>query len=135
MNSRTYSELIRYQTFEDRLHYLMLYGSVGVDTFGFDRYLNQMLYHSTEWRRLRNYILMRDKGCDLGVEGYEIFSKPIIHHINPITVEDVKLHSEKVFDENNLITVSLQTHNLIHYGFETNGPKIVERQPNDTKLW
>ena len=135
MNSRTYSELIRYQTFEDRLHYLMLYGSVGVDTFGFDRYLNQMLYHSTEWRRLRNYILMRDKGCDLGVEGYEIFSKPIIHHIDPITVEDVKFHSEKVFDENNLITVSLQTHNLIHYGFETNELKIVERQPNDTKLW
>lgn len=135
--SRSYNELVRYQTFEDRLNYLLLHGSVGIDTFGFDRYLNQMLYHSTEWKQLRHKIIARDLGCDLGMEGYNIYSTPLIHHINPITVDDVIKHNPIVFDPNNLITTTNKTHQIIHYGMLDDVRKftLVERQKNDTCPW
>lgn len=134
---RSYEELIIYQTFEDRLNYLLLYGSVGTDTFGFDRYLNQMLYHSVEWKRLRWQIVQRDAGCDLGMVGYEIYKNPLIHHINPITVDDVINHNPKVFDPNNLITTTPKTHQIIHYGKieDIRNFTLVERQKNDTIPW
>lgn len=114
-----------------------MYGTVGTDTFGFDRYLNQMLYHSLEWRQLRNKIIARDKACDLGMEGYEIFSNPLIHHINPITVDDVVNHNPIVFDPNNLITTTSKTHQIIHYGIldDVRNFTLVERHSNDTCPW
>lgn len=135
--SRSYNELIRYQTFEDRLNYLLLHGSVGTDTFGFDRYLNQMLYHSVEWKRLRQQIIERDLACDLGMEGYDILSGVLIHHINPITVDDVVNHNPIVFDPNNLITTTHATHQIIHYGFKEDVNRLIvtERHENDTCPW
>lgn len=114
---RSYSELIRLNTFEERYEYLRLDGEVGVDTFGFDRIFNQRLYRSTEWRQLRDKIIVRDNGCDLGVEGHEIYGhRIIIHHINPITLTDIERHSPILFDPENLITTIHSTHNAIHYG-------------------
>lgn len=135
--NRTYQELLTIPTFEERFEYLKLEGSVGADTFGYDRYLNQILYRSSEWRKFRNEIIVRDNGCDLAFPGFEIYGQKIlIHHINPITVEDVVHRSSKVFDPNNVITTVLNTHNAIHYGdadLLTTGP--VERTPNDTCPW
>lgn len=136
MSIRTYSELITIPTFEERFEYLQLKGSVGKDTFGYDRYLNQILYRSPEWKRLRNQIIIRDGGCDLAYEGYDIYSKVLIHHLNPITVEDVLARSRKVFDPDNLVCVSHNTHNAIHYGdvdLLVAGPII--RTKNDTCPW
>ena len=136
MSIRTYSELITIPTFEERFEYLQLKGSVGKDTFGYDRYLNQVLYRSPEWKRLRNQIIIRDAGCDLACEGYDIHSKVLIHHLNPITVEDVLARSRKVFDPDNLVCVSHNTHNAIHYGdvdLLVTGPII--RTKNDTSPW
>ena len=136
MSIRTYSELITIPTFEERFEYLQLKGSVGKDTFGYDRYLNQVLYRSPEWKRLRNQIIIRDCGCDLACEGYDIHSKVLIHHLNPITVEDVLARSRKVFDPDNLVCVSHNTHNAIHYGdvdLLVAGPII--RTKNDTCPW
>lgn len=136
MSIRTYSELITIPTFEERFEYLQLKGSVGKDTFGYDRYLNQVLYHSPEWKRLRNQIIIRDCGCDLACEGYDIHSKVLIHHLNPITVEDVLARSRRVFDPDNLVCVSHSTHNAIHYGdvdLLVTGPII--RTKNDTCPW
>lgn len=136
MSIKTYSELITIPTFEERFEYLQLKGSVGKDTFGYDRHLNQVLYRSPEWKRLRNQIIIRDGGCDLACEGYDINSKVLIHHLNPITVEDVLARSRKVFDPNNLICVSHNTHNAIHYGdvdLLVTGPII--RTKNDTCPW
>ena len=136
MSIRTYSELITIPTFEERFEYLQLKGSVGKDTFGYDRHLNQVLYHSPEWKRLRNQIIIRDCGCDLACEGYDIHSKVLIHHLNPITVEDVLARSRKVFDPDNLVCVSHNTHNAIHYGdvdLLVAGPII--RTKNDTCPW
>lgn len=136
MSIRTYSELITIPTFEERLKYLQLKGSVGKDTFGYDRYLNQVLYRSTEWKRLRNQIIIRDSGCDLACDGYDIYDKVLIHHLNPITVEDVLTRSRKVFDPDNLVCVSHNTHNAIHYGdvdLLVTGPII--RTKNDTCPW
>ena len=136
MSIRTYSELITIPTFEERFEYLQLKGSVGKDTFGYDRYLNQVLYRSPEWKRLRNQIIIRDCGCDLACEGYDINSKVLIHHLNPITVEDVLTRSRKVFDPDNLVCVSHSTHNAIHYGdmdLLVTGPII--RTKNDTCPW
>lgn len=134
---RTYSELIRLPTFLDRFRYLQLGGQVGVETFGYDRYLNQILYRTAEWKRFRNEIIIRDNGCDLACEGYEIVGQRIlVHHINPITVEDVLKRDPKVFDPENVITTVLNTHNAIHYGDESlllRGP--IERKPNDTCPW
>ena len=136
MSIRTYSELITIPTFEERFEYLQLKGSVGKDTFGYDRYLNQVLYRSPEWKRLRNQIIIRDGGCDLACDGYDIYDKVLIHHLNPITVEDVLARSRKVFDPDNLVCVSHNTHNAIHYGdadLLVTGPII--RTKNDTCPW
>lgn len=134
---RTYSEVIRLPTFLDRFRYLQLGGQVGVETFGYDRYLNQILYRTAEWKRFRNEIIIRDNGCDLACEGYEIVGQRIlVHHINPITVEDVLKRDPKVFDPENVITTVLNTHNAIHYGDESlllREP--IERKPNDTCPW
>lgn len=136
MSIKTYSELITIPTFEERFEYLQLKGSVGKDTFGYDRYLNQVLYRSPEWKRLRNQIIIRDGGCDLACDGYDIYGKVLIHHLNPITVEDVLTRSRKVFDPDNLVCVSHSTHNAIHYGdvdLLVTGPII--RTKNDTCPW
>lgn len=136
MSIKTYSELITIPTFEERFEYLQIKGSVGKDTFGYDRHLNQVLYRSPEWKRLRNQIIIRDCGCDLACEGYDIHSKVLIHHLNPITVEDVLARSRKVFDPDNLVCVSHNTHNAIHYGdvdLLATGPII--RTKNDTCPW
>ena len=136
MSIKTYSELITIPTFEERFEYLQLKGSVGKDTFGYDRHLNQVLYRSPEWKRLRNQIIIRDGGCDLACDGYDIYDKVLIHHLNPITVEDVLARSRKVFDPDNLVCVSHNTHNAIHYGdvdLLVTGPII--RTKNDTCPW
>ena len=136
MSIKTYSELITLPTFEERFEYLQLKGSVGKDTFGYDRHLNQVLYRSPEWKRLRNQIIIRDAGCDLACDGYDIYDKVLIHHLNPITVEDVLARSRKVFDPDNLVCVSHNTHNAIHYGdvdLLVTGPII--RTKNDTCPW
>ena len=136
MSIRTYSELIMIQTFEERFEYLQLKGSVGKDTFGYDRYLNQVLYRSPEWKRLRNQIIIRDGGCDLACDGYDIYDKVLIHHLNPITVEDVLTRSRKVFDPDNLVCVSHGTHNAIHYGdVDLLITRPIIRTKNDTCPW
>ena len=133
---RTYSELCQLSTFEDRFDYLRLNGSVGKDTFGFDRYLNQQFYRSREWKRIRDRVILRDNGCDLGVEGYEIRGRILIHHINPISVEDIHTMSDLLMNPEYLICVSHRTHNAIHYGDESlivTAP--IERTQNDTCPW
>ena len=133
---RTYSELITIPTFEERFEYLKLNGSVGLETFGHDRYLNQILYNSQEWRRFRPEIIVRDNGCDLACEGYEIFGKILIHHINPITAKDILNRNPKVFDPENVITTVHNTHNAIHYGDENLLITVpIERSRNDTCPW
>lgn len=134
---RTYSELITLPTFEERYRYLKLKGAVGRETFGGDRYANQALYTSREWKSFRNKIILRDNGCDLAMSDREIFGYIIIHHLTPITMEDIVSRSPKIFDPDNVICVSLDTHNAIHYGDEkllvpTNP---TERCPNDTCPW
>lgn len=133
---RTYSELIKIQTFLERFKYLKLNGSVGVDTFGFDRYLNQTFYRSYEWKRLRNDIIVRDMGCDLGLEGYDIFDKILVHHMNPIGPDDIIHRSDYLLDPEFLICTSKLTHDAIHYGDEQilyQDPVI--RTPGDTCPW
>ena len=136
MSIKTYSELITIPTFEERFEYLQLKGSVGKDTFGYDRYLNQVLYRSPEWKRLRNQIIIRDGGCDLACDGYDIYDKVLIHHLNPITVEDVLTRSRKVFDPDNLVCVTHNTHNAIHYGdSDLLVTGVITRTKNDTCPW
>ena len=137
MKIKRYSELIQIPDFVDRYRYLRLGGKAGEITFGNERYLNQILYKSPEWKSFRREILIRDEGCDLGVNGYSIVGVPIIHHINPITVEDVYERADCIFDPENVITVSRRTHNAIHYGDEEllTIDDIVERKPNDTIPW
>lgn len=133
---RTYSELRRLDTLEDRFKYLALRGDVGDITFGFDRYLNQQFYRSREWRNIRHHVIARDDGCDLGVAGYDIHDSVFIHHMNPMTVGDIVNGESSILDPEFLITVTLRTHNGIHYGDESSLPKLlVERKPGDTKLW
>ena len=133
---RSYRELSRIPTFNERFEYLKLDGLVGEPTFGFERSMNQMLYSSSKWRRLRNQIILRDNGCDLGVEGFEIPDKIIVHHMNPMTVDDLKDFSDDVFDPEYLICVSQITHNAIHYGDSNLLPKKpIERRPGDTWPW
>ena len=130
---RTYSELRKLNTFKERYDYLRLYGRVGKETFGFDRYLNQIIYKLPEWKSVRDKVIVRDCGCDLGMEGYEIGEKILVHHMNPITMDDIINHNQDIFNPEYLICVSHQTHNAIHYGDESqliSGP--VERSPNDT---
>ena len=133
---RTYDELITYPTFEERYNFLRLVGKVGEETFGYDRYINQMFYRSKEWKRIRDIVILRDNGCDLGVEGYDIHDKVLIHHMNPITADDIKYTSEYLMDPRYLITVSFNTHQAIHYGTQFNLiTNPVERRPNDTSPW
>lgn len=133
---RTYSELIQIPTFEERYEYLKLDGSVGAPTFGFDRYLNQRFYTSSEWKRVRNNIIARDLGLDLGVEGYDIHDRIIVHHMNPMIVDDLVEFNAAVLNPEYLITTCHQTHNAIHYGDSSLLPSLpVERSPGDTKLW
>lgn len=136
MSIKTYSELIRLPTFEERFEYLKLKGSVGKDTFGHDRYLNQVFYTSQEWRRLRDKIIIRDNGCDLGIEGREIGGKIYIHHLNPLAVKDILAHSEYLVNPEYLICTSFETHNAIHYGDINLLPRNpIERKRNDTCPW
>lgn len=136
MRIRTYRELRRLETFEERFRYLSLKGQVAEATFGFDRYINQAFYKSSEWLHARNEIIVRDNGCDMGVPGFEIFGRVIIHHMNPIDAQDIAHGGEILFDPNQLICVSHQTHNAIHYGDERQLPRqLVERKSGDTALW
>lgn len=132
--TKTYNDMCRLKTYNERLEYLMLHGRVGKDTFGCDRWLNQVLYHGSEWRRFRDRIIIRDGGCDLACKGYDLLDRIYIHHINPITLEDIDNRSPLIFDENNVVCCSYDTHQIIHYGTEV--PKrFVERHPGDTCPW
>lgn len=136
MTIRTYSELSRLETFEERFEYLRLHGRVGRSTFGFDRYLNQKFYRSREWKVTRDYVIVRDEGCDLGVLGYEIAEKALIHHINPVKPEDIVGKEDWLLDPEFLITTTHRTHNAIHYSDISLLPKVViAREPGDTRLW
>ena len=134
---RTYNELILLQTFEERFDYLRLNGQCSEVTFGGHRLLNQMLYRSPKWQEVRRRVIIRDSGCDLGIEDRPINDQILIHHINPITIDQVTNFDPCIFDLNNLISVSKKTHNAIHYGDGTNlAPStITERKPGDTRLW
>ena len=133
---RRYSELRHIPTFEERFEYLKLNGSVGRETFGFDRYINQRFYTSKEWRDIRHYVITRDLGLDLGAEGYEINSRILIHHMNPIVVDDILHKNDDILDPEFLITTCHNTHNAIHYGDSSLLPKpLVERSRGDTCLW
>lgn len=133
---RTYSELIRFDTFLDRYHYLNLVGQVGIETFGLERYLNQTLYRSSKWRRTRSQVILRDNGCDLGFKGFDIFDKIIVHHMNPLSVEDIENDADEIYDPEFLICCSFDTHNAIHYGDERLLPGLpIERRPGDTCPW
>lgn len=136
MRIRSYTELRRLDSYEERFSYLRLGGQVGRDTFGFDRYLNQMFYQSREWRDVRHKIILRDGGCDLGIPGWEIYDRIYIHHMNPMTANDILRGNEAVLDPEFLITVTHKTHNAIHYGDGKQLPRLpIERRPGDTKLW
>ena len=135
-NIKTYSELCQLKTFEERYRYVKLNGLVGEKTFGFDRYLNQVLYRSQRWKSIRDRVILRDNACDLGVEGYDVPGRIIVHHMNPLTIEDITQETEFLLNPEYLICVSHNTHNAIHYGDESlliSSP--IERSPNDTCLW
>lgn len=133
---RTYSELKKLKTFKERYEYLKLAGKVGESTFGYDRYLNQLLYNSPRWKRVRRDIIIRDEGCDLGHPDYEIKDMIIVHHINPITIEDIENENEDVYNPENLICTTDRTHKAIHYGDERLLPQLpIERKPGDTCPW
>ena len=135
-NIKTYSELITIPTFEERFEYLKLDGQIGVETFGFSRYLNQAFYKSDEWLSIRDYVITRDNGCDLGMEGYEIYDRILIHHINPITKDDIIQRSRILLDPENLITTVKRTHDAIHYGDSNLLMRApIERRKNDTCPW
>lgn len=137
MSIKTYSEMIALPTFEDRYRYLRLQGRVGAETFGYDRYLNQILYQrSPRWRSVRDQVIIRDHGCDLAAEGREIYGKIIVHHMNPITIADIENERDYIFDPEFLISTSHNTHNAIHYGDENLLVKApIERYANDTCPW
>lgn len=133
---KTYSELIKLPTFEERFKYLKLDGRVGEETFGFDRYLNQLFYNSQRWKSVRDFVIIRDGGCDLASTGHEVYSRILIHHMNPISIEDIATESEFLLDPEYLITTVHSTHNAIHYGDETLLMRApIERTKNDTCPW
>lgn len=136
MQIRTFSELVKKPTFEERFEYLQLGGAVGHTTFGFDRYLNQQFYQSHAWKTVRRHVIVRDGGCDLAVEGYDIHVDLLIHHMNPISQDDIIHGEEWITDPEFLITTTHNTHNAIHYGDKSLIPApVLERRPGDTKLW
>lgn len=134
---RTYSELSRMASFKERFEYLRLDGAVGTETFGFDRYVNQQFYRSQEWKRIRNEIIVRDNGWDLGIEGFEIHGRIYIHHMNPIMLKDIVHQTDFLLNPEYLICTTHQTHNAIHYGDESllSTLEPVERTPHDTCPW
>lgn len=133
---RSYSELRALSTFAERFRYLSLNGTVGDPTFGSERYVNQHFYRSRQWKQARNEVIARDLGCDLGIEGYEIYDRVYIHHMNPMTVDEIADGDDRILDPEYLICVTHRTHNAIHYGDESQIPReFVERHPGDTKLW
>ena len=134
---RRYSELVTLDSFEERFNYLKLDNQVGMDTFGFDRYMNQQFYHSKEWEDIRDYVITRDNGCDLGIPGREIYGRIYIHHMNPLTKSDVEMSTENLLNPDYLICTSHETHNAIHYGDDSILHKniIIERTPMDTCPW
>lgn len=134
--TRSYSELKQIDTFEDRFRYLKLGGGVGVATFGYDRWLNQQFYTSRAWKLAREFVIVRDEGCDLGIEGYEIHKQLYVHHMNPLTPDQLMNDEENSLDPDFLITTTHRTHNAIHFGDESLLVKpFVERRPGDTRLW
>lgn len=136
MRHRSYSELRQLSTFKERYDYLKLNGRVGAETFGYNRYINQRFYRSTEWKHIRDQIIIRDNGCDLGVEGYDLHSRIYIHHLNPMTVDDIDQGRQMILDPDNLICVSFDTHQAIHFGDESLLPQLpIERISGDTCLW
>lgn len=136
MKTRTYSELAKLFTFEERYEYLKLGGSVGSSTFGFDRYINQAFYNSSAWKSVRNFVISRDNGCDLGVAGYEIHAELLVHHINPIDKDDIVDREEWILSPEFLITTTKRTHNAIHYGDAgLLKQKFTPRAVGDTRLW
>jgi len=136
MTIRSYPELLGFKTFEERFEYLALKARVAEPTFGFERWMNQTFYRSREWRDLRHEIIARDESCDLGIPGFEIYDRPIIHHIIPMTVEHLEEGHPLITDPDNLITTTHNTHNAIHYGDKSLlRLPLVERRPGDTKLW
>lgn len=136
LRTRCYTELRALVTFEARYDYLRSYSVIGIETFGFERWLNQAFYHSAQWRLARQDVIARDRGCDMGVEGYEIFDRPTIHHMNPMTVQNVTHADPSIMDPEFLVCVSPRTHNAIHYGDASLLAKpLVKRRPGDTKLW
>lgn len=133
---RNYKNMTRVQSFEERYEYLKLSGVVGESTFGFDRYLNQLLYKSKKWKQTRDRVIIRDGGCDLGIDDREIHDRIIVHHMNPITIEDVELERDIVFDPEFLVCTSLNTHNAIHFGDISKIQRLpIERRKNDTCPW
>ena len=134
---KSYSDLIVLKTFEERFKYLEIGGQIGIDTFGFNRYLNQNFYRSYKWLKVRDQVILRDNGMDLGVDGYPVNGKIVIHHINPITVEDVVEQNPDIFNLDYLISCSHATHNALHYGNEEylSRFQVIERKPNDTCPW
>lgn len=134
--TRSYSELMKFQTFEERYAYLKLAAQIGAETFGSERYMNQVFYRSREWRQTRTKVIVRDNGCDMGLEGYPCGYNPIVHHINPITVEQVANGDPAIFDLENLVLCSFETHDMIHFGGDTPyKPDLIERKPNDQCPW
>lgn len=133
---RSYSELVRIDSFLERYEYLKLKSTVGKETFGFDRYINQQFYRSTQWKQIRNQIIARDLGMDLAMEGYEIYDRIIIHHMNPMSVDNINHGDEDILNPEFLICTTHKTHNAIHYGDKNLlALPFVERNANDTKLW
>lgn len=135
--SKSYSDLIKFSDYMERYNYLRIGGGVGAQTFGNERYLNQVLYKSQEWKSFRRDIIIRDNGMDMGLDGFPISGIILIHHINPITAKDIINRAPCIFDPENVISVSLKTHNAIHYGDESllDVDILVERKPNDTCPW
>lgn len=136
MRTRTYSELRRLPTFDERFDYLVMHGEVGAATFGFDRWINQRFYRSREWSSVRDLVVFRDNACDLGVLGYEIHARLLVHHMNPVTAEALRHGEEWILDPEYLITTTHRTHNALHYGDRSLlAREPVERRPGDTTLW
>lgn len=132
----TYSELAKRGTLESRFKYAVLGGELGIATFGYDRHLNQAFYSSREWKRIRDEVIIRDNGCDLGIEAFPIHDRVLVHHMNPITVQDLVHFNEDILNPEYLVCVSTRTHNAIHFGDASQLPRpIVERRPGDTTLW
>lgn len=133
---KRYSELKRLKTFEERFEYLKLNGQVAYETFGFDRFMNQMFYRSSEWKHIRDFVITRDNACDLGCDGYDIYNRIIIHHMNPLSLDDITEQTDILLNPEFLITTTHETHNAIHYGSINTLPKApIERKPNDTCPW